>query len=153
MYHQGNYAKQYQLEFEIAHYMQGTSSIQEYYYGFQNLWTELDEIKYANISAQALPELQLILSTSHRDQFLMKLRPQYESVRFNLMSMVPSPSLDECLNELLREEQRQLTQSGVLHQTSLGGIEVAYSVPPSLNLSPYQYLLLILPKESNSTEI
>eukprot|EP00268_Persea_americana_P014785 TRINITY_DN16642_c0_g1_i12.p1 TRINITY_DN16642_c0_g1~~TRINITY_DN16642_c0_g1_i12.p1 ORF type:complete len:316 (+),score=55.55 TRINITY_DN16642_c0_g1_i12:67-948(+) len=129
VYHQGNSARQYQLEFEIANYMQGTSSIQEYYSGFQNLWTELDEIKYANISAQALPELQIILATSHRDQFLMKLRPQYESVRFNLMSRVPSPSLDDFLNELLQEEQRQLTQSGVLQQATPGAIDVAYSVP------------------------
>ena len=70
VYHQGNSTRQYQLEFEIANYMQGTSSVQEYYSGFQNLWTELDEIKYANISAQALPELQIILATSHQDQFL-----------------------------------------------------------------------------------
>ena len=59
----------------------------------------------------------------------MKLRPQYESVRSNLMSRVPSPSLDECLNELLREEQRQLTQSGVLQQATPSAIDVAYSVP------------------------
>ena len=56
----------------------------------------------------------------------MKLRPEYETVRFNLMSRVPSPSLNECLNELLRKEQCQITQHA-LKQRSLGNpIDVAY---------------------------
>ena len=41
------------------------------------------------------------------------------------MSRVPSPSLEERLNGLLREEQRQLTQSVLSQQTS-GPLEVAY---------------------------
>ncbi|RWR79750.1 zf-CCHC domain-containing protein/gag_pre-integrs domain-containing protein [Cinnamomum micranthum f. kanehirae] len=44
------------------------------------------------------------------------------------MSRLPSPSLDECFNELLREEQRQLTQFDVLQQATRGAIDVAYSV-------------------------
>ena len=50
VYYQNNSARQYQLEFEIAQYMQGASSIQEYYSGFLNLWTDYDEIKYASVS-------------------------------------------------------------------------------------------------------
>ena len=51
VYHQGNSARQYQLELEIAQYSQGTSSIQDYYTGFLNLWAEYDDIKYLNVSA------------------------------------------------------------------------------------------------------
>ena len=59
----------------------------------------------------------------------MKLWPQYETVRSSLISRVPSPSLDECRNELLQEEQRQLSKSGVIQQTNHGAIEVSHGVP------------------------
>lgn len=41
----------------------------------------------------------------------MKLRPEYETVRSNLMSRAALPILDDCLQELLREEQRQSTKA------------------------------------------
>eukprot|EP00258_Populus_trichocarpa_P033414 XP_024449433.1 uncharacterized protein LOC112326270 isoform X2 [Populus trichocarpa] len=47
---------------------------------------------------------------SKRDQFLMKLRFEFEITRSNLMNRDPFPSLDVCFGELLREEQRLLTQ-------------------------------------------
>ena len=43
----------------------------------------------------------------------MKLRVEYELVRSNLLSRVPTPSLNECLGELLHEEQRHLTQATI----------------------------------------
>ncbi|KAJ8749554.1 hypothetical protein K2173_026203 [Erythroxylum novogranatense] len=43
----------------------------------------------------------------------MKLRYEFEAVRSNLMSREPSPSLDICFGELLREDQRLLTQSAL----------------------------------------
>ncbi|KAJ0043106.1 hypothetical protein Pint_18823 [Pistacia integerrima] len=54
--------------------------------------------------------------TSQRDQFLMKLRPEYESVRSSLLNRSPVPSLDICFGELLREEQRLSTQA-ILEQS------------------------------------
>lgn len=62
----------------------------------------------------------------------MKLRPEYETVQSGLLGRVPPPSSDECLNELLREEQRQLTQAVLSQQT--GPLEAAYeahSSPPA----------------------
>lgn len=53
--------------------------------------------------------------------------PEYEIVRSGLMSRVPSPSLDDCLNELLREQQRQLTQVAFNEHASGGPLEVAYA--------------------------
>lgn len=107
MYHQGNDARQFQLEFEIAQYTQGTLSIQEYYSRFLPLWSEYDEIKYANVSQALLPVQQ----ESHRDQFLMKLCSEFEIVRSSLMSRAMLPSFDDCLQELLCEEQSQMTKA------------------------------------------
>jgi hypothetical protein len=41
----------------------------------------------------------------------MKLRPEFEIARAGLLNRDPVPSLDVCLGELLREEQRMATQS------------------------------------------
>ena len=131
VYHQGNSARQYQLELEITQYSQGTSSIQDYYTGFLNLWAEYDEIKYLNVSEAALSEIQKLQATSHRDQFLMKLRSEYEIICSNLMSRVPSPSPNECLNELLREEQSQLTQHVLRQQSSGNSPDIAYDATAS----------------------
>ncbi|KAF5450004.1 hypothetical protein F2P56_030389 [Juglans regia] len=43
----------------------------------------------------------------------MKLRLEFESVRAGLLNRNPVPSLDICLGELLREEQRLSTQMGM----------------------------------------
>lgn len=65
----------------------------------------------------------------------MKLRPKYENVRSNLISRVPSPSLDDCLNELLREKQHQQTQPTLTQQAFGGPLEIGYVAkrhsPPS----------------------
>lgn len=41
----------------------------------------------------------------------MKLKPEFEIARARLLNRDPVPSLDVCLGELLREEQRMATQS------------------------------------------
>ncbi|KAH0673150.1 hypothetical protein KY284_024237 [Solanum tuberosum] len=41
----------------------------------------------------------------------MKLRSDFESACSNFMNRDPSPSLDVCFRELLREEQRLVTQN------------------------------------------
>ncbi|RVW26054.1 hypothetical protein CK203_108895 [Vitis vinifera] len=71
---------------------------------------------------------RLFTATTRRDQFLMKLRPEYESVRSSLLNRSPVPSLDICFGELLREEQRLSTQA-ILEQShgSSGKATVAYA--------------------------
>ncbi|KAK0597672.1 hypothetical protein LWI29_027447 [Acer saccharum] len=66
---------------------------------------------YAKVPAAYLSDVQAVHEQSKRDQFLMKLRPEFEITRSNLMNRDPSPSLDVCFGELLREEQRLLTQA------------------------------------------
>ena len=45
-----------------------------------------EEIKYENVSDAALLEIQELQAISHRNQFLLKLRPEYESVWSSIMS-------------------------------------------------------------------
>ena len=104
VYHQDNSARQFHLECAIAEYTQGTLSVQAYYSGFRTLWSEYDSIKYADVADNVLTVIQDLQASSQRDQFLMKLRNEFESVRSALMNRTPLPSLDVCLNELLREE-------------------------------------------------
>ncbi|XP_037491419.1 uncharacterized protein LOC110009734 [Jatropha curcas] len=58
----------------------------------------------------------------------MKLRPEFEVVRSNLLLRSPPPSLDDCLNELLREEQHHMTQNILEQQGNSNNVlNVAYA--------------------------
>ncbi|KAH7541833.1 hypothetical protein FEM48_Zijuj02G0009500 [Ziziphus jujuba var. spinosa] len=129
IYHQENSARRFQLELELSEYCQGNLSIQDYYSGFLNLWAEYKELVYAFVPPEGLPILQQVHEVSQRDQFLMKLRREYEPIRVNLMSRIPSPSLETCFAELFREEQRCVTQSVLEnknHQRA-NPMEIAYA--------------------------
>ncbi|RVW68103.1 Retrovirus-related Pol polyprotein from transposon RE1 [Vitis vinifera] len=66
-------------------------------------------------------------ATSKRDQFLMKLRPNFEIARSNMMNRHPVPSLDACLSELLLE-QRIVTQATMEHRANVSApVSVAYA--------------------------
>uniref|UniRef100_M1B9Y0 Retrotransposon gag domain-containing protein n=1 Tax=Solanum tuberosum TaxID=4113 RepID=M1B9Y0_SOLTU len=110
VYNQDHSARRFQLEHEIAMYSQGGLSVQDYFSGFQNLWAEFTDIVYAKILSESLSIIQRVHEQSKRDQFLMKLRSDFENVRSNLMNRDPSPSLDVCFRELFREEQCLFTQ-------------------------------------------
>ena len=109
VYYQDNNARCFQLENDISNYTQCNLSIQEYYSNFMNLWTEYTDIIYAQIPANSLSIVQKVHEQSKRDQFLMKLRPEFEITHSNLMNRDPLPTLDVCFGDLLREEQRLLT--------------------------------------------
>ncbi|KAG2716123.1 hypothetical protein I3760_03G109600 [Carya illinoinensis] len=127
VYHQDNDARRFQLEHAIAMFQQGSLSIQDYYSAFLTLWHEYADLVTANVPVDALSTIQTLHATSRRDQFLMKLRSEYESVRSALLNRSPVPSLDICFGELLREEQRLSTQA-LLEQShgSSGMSTVAY---------------------------
>ncbi|KAF5457778.1 hypothetical protein F2P56_021858 [Juglans regia] len=58
----------------------------------------------------------------------MKLRPKFEPVRAGLLNRNPVPSLDICVRELLREEQRLSTQMGITSEKVLSeAVNVAYA--------------------------
>ena len=64
------------------------------------------------MSEAPLPELLPLQQNSHQDQFLIKFRPEFETVRSNLMNRASLPSLDDCLQELLRK-QRLVTKTAM----------------------------------------
>ena len=76
-----------------------------------NLWAKYTDIIYAILPLEGLISIQTVHKTIKRDQFHMKLWSEFEGTRSNLMNRDPVPSLDTCLNELVREEQRLLTQA------------------------------------------
>ncbi|KAK2396270.1 putative mitochondrial protein [Trifolium repens] len=127
IYSQNNTARRFQLEHEIAIFQQESLSISEFYSHFMNLWAEYTDIVYKDLSAEGQTTVQTVHETTKRDQFLMKLRYDFEGIRTNLMNRATVPSLDECLNELLREEQRFLTQA-TMEQNKPASVPVAYAV-------------------------
>nr|GMC90875.1 Retrovirus-related Pol polyprotein from transposon TNT 1-94 [Ipomoea batatas] len=80
VYNQSNSARRFQLELELSQLSQGSMSIQEFYSSFETLWTEYTNIVYANVPSEGLVAVQNIHETSKRDQFLMKLRGEFETI-------------------------------------------------------------------------
>ncbi|RDX65443.1 hypothetical protein CR513_55898, partial [Mucuna pruriens] len=113
MHNQNNTTWRFQLEHNIVPFNQDSLSISNFYHQFMNLWTEYTNIIYASLTSEGLSSVQIVHETTIRDQFPMNLRYDFESVRSNLMYKDPIPSLDACLNDLLREKQHLLTQSSL----------------------------------------
>ena len=128
IYYQDNYARKFQLELDIGNYRQGNLSIEQFYSGFINLWSDYSGLVHSQVPKAALASLQVVHFESQRDQFLMKLQPEFESARIGLINRTLVPSLEVCLGELLREEQNLASQLGLAHDD--GGSEmvnVAYA--------------------------
>nr|CAN66507.1 hypothetical protein VITISV_034008 [Vitis vinifera] len=100
----------------------------DYYSAFLTLWHEYADLVTTDVPITTLSTIQTIHATTRRDQFLMKLHPEYESVRSSLLNRSSVPSLDICFGELLHEEQRLSTQA-ILEQShgSSGTATVAYA--------------------------
>ncbi|KAI4331744.1 hypothetical protein L6164_016702 [Bauhinia variegata] len=128
IYYQDNTARRFQLELEISNFNQGNLSIEQYYSGFLNLWSEYSGIIYSKVPKEALAGIQAVHEDSRRDQFLMKLRSDFEVVRAGLLNWNSVPSLSICLGELLHEEQRLATQAvlGASQEQSIV-VNVAYA--------------------------
>nr|CAN62271.1 hypothetical protein VITISV_010713 [Vitis vinifera] len=104
VYHQDNDARRFQLEHAIAMF------------------------QHTNVPIAVLSTIQTIHATTQRDQFLMKLCPEYESVHSSLLNRSTVLCLDIFFGELLREEQCLSTQA-ILEQShgSSGTATVAYA--------------------------
>lgn len=90
--------------------VEGSMSIKEFYSSFENLCTEYTDIICASVPPEGLIASQSLHKTSKCDQFLMKLKVEFEAIRSNLMNRDPVPLLDICITELLKEEQWLITQ-------------------------------------------
>ena len=102
MYHQVNDDRHFQLEHAIAMFQHGSLSIQDYYSAFLTLWHEYTDLVSADVPIVALSTIENLHENSRCDQFLMKLRPKFESVRSSLLNRSPVPFLDICFGELSR---------------------------------------------------
>lgn len=71
-----NVCESFQLELDIANYRQGDLSIQNYYFGFLNMWVEHLAILHAGVSADSIIVVQKIYEVSKRNQFTMKPQPE-----------------------------------------------------------------------------
>nr|GMD63047.1 uncharacterized protein LOC109178973 isoform X2 [Ipomoea batatas] len=131
VYIQNNSARRFQLELELGQLSQGSMSIQEFYSSFETLWVEYTDIVYANVPPEGLSAVQSVHETSKRDQFLMKLRGEFETIRSNLMNRQLVPSMDICVGELLREEQR-LTTLAVLEQKAQNSAPIPSTITPEM---------------------
>ncbi|XP_058733596.1 uncharacterized protein LOC131605232 [Vicia villosa] len=70
----------------------------------QEMWNYLKQhsaIIHVDVPKSSLTDVQEVYNTSRRDQFLMKLRPEFEVVRGALLNRNPVPSLDTRVGELL----------------------------------------------------
>ena len=123
------------------------------------MWSEYDEIKFATVSEALLPELLPLQQNSHRNQFLMKFRLEFETVRSNLMSRASLPSLDDCLQELLRK-QRLVTKTAMeqLRSTEAPLAYVTTTRPPARDISKvqcynYKKNLVIMPTNAKQRSV
>ena len=91
VYNQSNTTQRFQLELELGQLVQGSMSIQEFYSSFENLWHEYTDIVYASVPPKRLIAIQSMHETNKHDQFLMKLRGEFEAIRSNLMNRDPIP--------------------------------------------------------------
>lgn len=81
IYYQNNSARKFQMELDIENYRQGNLSIEKFYSGLTNLWSDYSGLVHSQVPKEALAALQPVHSESQRDQFLMKLRPEFESAQ------------------------------------------------------------------------
>jgi len=92
-----------------------------------NLWAKYTDIIYKDLSIEGQIAVQNVHDTTKRYQFQMKLRFDFEGIRTNLMNKAIVPSLDECLNELLHEEQCLLIKTN-MEQHKSASLPVAYAI-------------------------
>ena len=93
---------------------------------FMNRLVEYIDIVYEDLSNEDQIVVQQVHETTKRDQFLMKLRNDFEGIQSNLMNKAIVPSLDTCLNELLRKKQHLLYKVSI-EQQKYGSFLVAYA--------------------------
>ncbi|KAF8395110.1 hypothetical protein HHK36_019051 [Tetracentron sinense] len=81
LYSQHNTARWFQLEYDLANLQQDNLSISDFYTSFMNLWVEYTDIVYATLPPEGRSSVQSVHETTKRDQFLKKLRSEFEGTR------------------------------------------------------------------------
>lgn len=110
VYNQDKNVTRFQMELGIENYTQGDLTIQEYYSRFMTLWNDYSNLVIAKMSNEEVLAINKVHKISQKDQFMMKLGPEYKVVRISLVNRDPDPILAACFRELLCEEQPLNTQ-------------------------------------------
>ncbi|XP_020107831.1 uncharacterized protein LOC109723762 isoform X2 [Ananas comosus] len=118
LYEQSSHAQSYAEFQEITSAHQGERSIQEFYSFMQARWRQLS-IMDESLCQTCLACTCATKQTQIRDQqrlfqFIMRLRPEFEALRGQLLHRSPLPTIDAALAELIAEE----TRLRVLHSSS-----------------------------------
>ncbi|TLX69530.1 hypothetical protein E9993_22940, partial [Labilibacter sediminis] len=104
LYTQSNFAKQYQLEFDIRALQQNSLSVQEFYAAMSDLWDQLALTEPAELKAFK-PYVDR-RESQRLVQFLMALRSDFEGLRGSILHRNPLPTVDSVVHELIAEETR-----------------------------------------------
>ncbi|PHU02663.1 F-box/kelch-repeat protein SKIP11 [Capsicum chinense] len=113
VYQQSNLTREFELERNIAKYTLGDKNVHSFYDGLLLLWLEQDQILRQNISKAGLKEVLEEQKKTRVVQFLMKLRPEFESIHGILLNREVTPALDVVLVTVLREETRLGSQAAM----------------------------------------
>ncbi|CAL1362809.1 unnamed protein product [Linum trigynum] len=95
--------RKFEITFELARLEQGDMDVTSYYNAAQLLWTEQDLLTATLCSAAASAEVIQDRQRTRMMQFLSRLKPEFESVRANLLQR-ESLKMDGILAILVREE-------------------------------------------------
>uniref|UniRef100_A0A1D1XK22 Gag-Pol polyprotein n=1 Tax=Anthurium amnicola TaxID=1678845 RepID=A0A1D1XK22_9ARAE len=131
-YIQSSGAREYQLRHELDTIRQGELSIQEFFTRLRRIWSELDAMhapgRFSTCSCSSQRDRQYLY------HFLMRLRPEFEALRGQLLHRSPLPSLEDALTDLLAEETRlcAIRTSVVSTETVLTAVSRSGSSQPAL---------------------
>ncbi|CAL1376413.1 unnamed protein product [Linum trigynum] len=113
MYSTVNAARQFEIQLSLTRLEQGDRTVSEYFNDAQELWTKQVLLNVALRPQAVLTEDAIAEKMQTRLlNFLMKLRPKFESVRATLLNR-DILQFDGVLGTLVREETRLRTQASI----------------------------------------
>ncbi|CAN0862290.1 Retrovirus-related Pol polyprotein from transposon TNT 1-94 [Linum grandiflorum] len=119
-YSQTSSSRTFEIEYELAQLHQGDLDIQSFHLVIQNLWTEQDLISTQEVSSEVLDVMLKERNKARAVQFLMKLRPEFESTRLALIA-ANTVNFDTIIGDLVRVETRLRTQAHMDGSTAASG--------------------------------
>ncbi|XP_060182798.1 uncharacterized protein LOC132612710 [Lycium barbarum] len=116
------------------HLKKGDKDIQSYYSGLMAMWSEQDQSFGGNLSSTGLKEVMLEKKKTRVLQYLMKLRPDFEPIRANILNRETLLDIDVGFGELIREETRINTQAAMDLSNTVDTAMYASKVNPTLRI-------------------
>ncbi|CAN1323872.1 Retrovirus-related Pol polyprotein from transposon TNT 1-94 [Linum perenne] len=110
VYSQVSTSRLFDLEYELATLSQGDRDIYNYYIAANQLWTDHDILTGSNLSSDVSAAVIQERKKSRNLQFLMKLRPEFETTRAKLIAQ-DTTDIQGIIAELTRTETRLRTQN------------------------------------------